>query len=137
MKVETNTVNQDRRGFYHACDKATYRKLKKVRLYSHWLRIQTARHIRWNAKLPHNRVKYVFDGHYAPNALAISFTKWKSVPWTEPALCPISLTQLWKDYDAAKICYENADDVKPIVLSIEAIDAMIESCDRWLESVKS
>ena len=131
-----NTVKneyQDRRGFYHSCGRETYCLLRRVRHYAHWQRIQQARHDRWSAKLPHNRVKWVFDGfHDAPD---IGYTKWKSVPWPEPILCPINLSILRRDYETAKDGKESFADVKPLFLSDSDIQAMIDNCEEWMHSI--
>jgi hypothetical protein len=128
-------ANQDKRGFYHSCDRETYRKLRRVRHFLHWQRIQANRHLRWSAKLPHNRVKWVFDGLYLKQGLDISFTKWKSEPWAEPPRCPVNLDQMYRDYLTAREGHQNPDDAQPIVLSAEAIDAISATCENWLKEI--
>jgi hypothetical protein len=135
--MNTIVTNQDRRGFYHSCDIETYKKLKQVKQFIHWQKIQSNRLKRWNAKLPHNRVKWIYNGHYSEKALAISFTKWDSQPIEKPQQCPISLEALKRDYINAKVCYERMEDVKPNVLTIEAIDNMVENCQRWLSEINA
>jgi hypothetical protein len=119
---------------FHPCDREHYKKLKKVRYYNHINFQQQMAHQRWSRKLPHNRVRWQFDGFYDKNALDISFTKWKAIPWMEPEVCPASLILMAQDLIKA-YPVKATDDVRQLTLDTETLDAMIEQCEAWLKRI--
>jgi hypothetical protein len=125
----------DKLGNFRACSKEHYLKLKKIKYVIHLSRIQSANHRRWAAKLPHNRLKWIFDGFYSPNALDISFTKWKSEIWKEPLLCPVNIDIWKKDFEIARKFYKSESEVEKLLLPESALDCLIESCEKWIATV--
>lgn len=123
MTTTTETVFQSDFGF-HNCDRATYKKLRKVRYYSHINRIQYAAMDRWNRKLPKNRVLW----HRVDRGT------WASTPWPQPEICPCELSLLWQDLRNA-MPVSTAEEVTPLKLSIEQIDSMIAECEAWLTRI--
>ena len=118
----------------HPCDKATYRKLKKYRYYAHIERIQQSALQRWSKKLPHNRVRWQFDGLYAEKMLSLSFTKWKSIPWERPEVCPINLHLLAAEFRKTMPVKTEAE-VKPLSLTTETLDELVEQAEAWLKRI--
>jgi hypothetical protein len=51
---------------WHACDYPMFQKIKEFHLLSYRDRCASKRHERWDAKLPHNRVRRHKDGTVVP-----------------------------------------------------------------------
>lgn len=121
MNTATINIGQDRNGKYHACDRETYKKLRKARFFAHVERIQQARHDRWSAKLPHNRVRWT----------KVAAGTWKATPWEEPELCPVNLNILYSEYKNAQKAHDDPSKVLRMKLDQSGIDAMIETLYAW------
>lgn len=144
---------------FHPCDYATYRKLKLLNhAYLKALRIARAWE-RWQRKDPHNRV----IRRRIKNAKGQTIGYEAPTPREEPCVCPVFTQKFLEvryvdkkgnvvkegfaapkvvtddfgvvaDYAAARKPVKDAKDVRPLRLSVETIDALVERAQAWLAS---
>lgn len=152
-------VFQSRWG-YHPCSRETSKKLRFLNLvYQKALHLSAAWK-RWEAKAPHNRV------HRKPirrDGQVVGYGD--PVPWNEPAICPIFSEKITKkvvwhptkgynkdgtDYTyvetkdrfvpaaarQARTPMASTDQVRPLSLTEQEIDALYDQAVQWMASRK-
>jgi hypothetical protein len=148
---------QSRWGF-HPCDYSTYRKLKLLHhVYQKALRLAHA-WARWKRKDPHNRVMR----RRIRNSKGQTIGYEPPVPLAEPRICPIFTQKVLEnrhvdkkgtffrdgfleekvvtddlgiaeDFAGARRVVRETSEVRPLHISVEAIDAFYEQARSWME----
>ena len=127
--IEKNEVFMSKWGF-HPCSYSTYQKLRKLNsLYERALRLR-ADWDRWDRKQPQNRVIRKWKRDELGRKIGCEIVG----PRLEPKLCPIfnnagygiNHAEIHADYVNAKKPMATREEVKPMVNSVEEIDALYD-----------
>ena len=134
-KTQEQSVFLSRWGF-HPCDHATYLKLKRLKKI-YWAAVSTyGRWRRWSRKRHENRF------YWLPKERTEK-RKRGTVPIPEPKCCPVFLPDTWvsdsylKDngvllaFEQARMPTKRPDDVRPLIISVEKINKMLEAAEKW------
>jgi hypothetical protein len=135
MNSSTITTHQDKGGMFRSVDRETFRKLRRVRFFSHVSRIQASRYERWSRKEPQNRVRWVFNGFDYRRSADRGFAEWKAEPWAMPEQCPISLSTLQREYESACLRHDNPEKVVSMRLDPQALEDMLKALYDWSDRV--
>lgn len=132
--VEVIETFESRLG-WHPCDYATYKKLKKLNYMLHLNKQQYSKHTRWLRKRSWNRIlwKKIKDANNRPIG-------WQNLgPAPEPKFFIFSLKEqqeILTSYTRARMPKKSKDEVRPLTLSIDQINALLSRSEKELEGIE-
>jgi hypothetical protein len=136
-------------GMFAACDLETCRKLKRIRHLAGFAEVERRRWDRSQRRLPHNRAfkrrrngKLVREPVDAQRMIFEPFYELRPVAPAAPPKTPLPadarlagetplLSQFFEDYREAKRPKADASEVRPLMLTIAQIDALLEQIELW------
>ena len=136
-------------GMYVPCDRATYRKLKRIRHLATFAEAERRRWDRSQRRLPHNRTFKRFrlrdaNGRFVrepADARRMIFAQFYDLQPADPSLgfpgdarlaCATNLmTTFFADYEAARHPKATVAEVLPLKLSIAEIDDLLTRIEVW------
>ena len=127
----TENIVKGRWGFY-PCEYATYQKLRK--LFGFYLKSKRmdATHTRWQRKEPQNRIQMerIIDGQGRFCGRKPIIVNGQPVAIPEPPLMKVSISN-WveDDYRNARYPKATAEEVKPLKLTLSAIEQQLRACE--------
>jgi hypothetical protein len=143
MSTTTAPVFQTAFGKFAACDKETWKKLKKIRRLAQFAEHRSDRWMAWNRKIPKNRRTKKTGQAWPEPVLFARFYRleprkrhsWET--WmhegqhTHLVVCTAEHDRFFADYWTARHVTDTPEELRPLSMTVEEIDALLADIEAW------